>query len=382
MSAKETLAQARKLMSQKKYAQARKLLKGVDDPAADKLLEKIDDLETQGETGAGGGRGLPEPVQIILMALVFTLIFGGIGFVIASAIGIPTGASSEATIEVADAPTPASDSAVPASNNAAAATPQPAGTAVPCDAAAWWKTNGIPLGKFADFLTKMTQDTKPAEVKANKDALAVWKQGLDSTPPADCVGAAQQAMSNVAPLLDAVFGSYLSVVPDKERAQKKLAAMDALLAAVDAITPLNVATPTDKWLKAVADYSRADCTADRWYDETIVGRDYQSFNVTLNNVDFKAASGTDLQTTLVSLRGLRSAFANEKVPACLNEAKKHYLAAMDAGLNLLNSALNQDQSGEAAYLKTAGIELDTFANELGKFSPTLRTIASRLKTRK
>src|SRR5690554_6435344 len=92
MGINDKVNKARDLVDEGKYAQARKLLRGIKDPRAQRLMEEIDELAPVKTSSAGR-----DALHVILLGLVFTVLFGGIGYVIASSMGIPTAAVTPAS---------------------------------------------------------------------------------------------------------------------------------------------------------------------------------------------------------------------------------------------------------------------------------------------
>jgi hypothetical protein len=373
---KSALKQARKLIDKKNYAEARKLLKNLDDPEADKLLDRIDDLEAEGEDEAAAPHrgGLPEPLQVVLLGLFFTLVFGGVGFLIALAIGIPTQPASTASI----AALPTADSAAPTSD-ANAPTPIPPTeppTIIPCDAQAWWANNGVPFSKSVTTALAITVNTRPADVQKAKADAAALKAILEKAAVPDCVAAAHQTLLAAMPQLDTAFGAYVNVTTPAERAQTFIKTMSDLLPAVDEIKKLNVATPADKWLTTVETFSRGECLAERWYIETMFVRDYQRFlavQADVARVNPQRLQAAEAQKALTDIRPLRAAYATEKPPECAKTAYQHYLKAMDSALGVYNSFLNNDLNGSAISQKTMLSEVNAYLAEMKKLVPNLRT---------
>ena len=80
--ANDKINKARDLIDEGKYAQARRLLKGSKDPKAKRLMDEIDDLAP-----AQSNSVAKDAFQVILMGLLFTALFGGIGYVIGTLFG-------------------------------------------------------------------------------------------------------------------------------------------------------------------------------------------------------------------------------------------------------------------------------------------------------
>src|SRR5688500_4156181 len=131
----DKIKKARDLVDEGKYAQARRLLKGNNDPRAKRLMEEINDLAP----ASSGGTGFRDALQVILLGLIFTALFGGIGYVIASGMGISLAVTTTPTREsqsVSSNVTPDGTQSVAIEPSA---TPPP--TEIPCEAQAWWDAN-------------------------------------------------------------------------------------------------------------------------------------------------------------------------------------------------------------------------------------------------
>lgn len=364
--ANDKIKRAGELIDEGKYAQARKLLKGVNDPRAKRLLEEIDDLQPP----KSGGGGLRDFLQVLLMGMLFTALFGGAGFVIANSIGIPKAAVVEDDRPLAAVTPGAQDVAVQP-------TVEPTPTEIPCEAQAWWDTNRVALGEAVNTILNANIQTPPSQINSAKNAFAGWRTTFEGETAAPCVQAARSAISNAIPQVEAVFDSYLTPTTDQQRAQTFIRAMDELLLSADAITQLPITTTDDTWLVAVQDFTRGDCPAKRWFTEIIQGRDYKRFFDLFNTLDFgQIAAAT---STLREMQGLRGAFAADSAtfPDCVKTASDHLLASMNGFIAYGNARLGGDMSNVDPQLQTGNNELTSFYTELARIEPTLSGV--RLK---
>ena len=370
--ANDKIDKARDLIDEGKYAQARKLLKGQKDPKAKRLLDEIDDLAP-----ARSGGGAKDALQVILMGLIFTALFGGIGYVVASSMGIP---KSAASVDL----TPSN--ATPIQNGDVTQTPQsvaieptvpPPPTDIACAAQAWWDANNATAAKLIGGALDLTIQTSGQQIQANKQAFATWVSGVQSEAVAACLSAVQQAIVTAGPQVTALYDQYLTTSSDQTRAQALVRAMDALLPATDEIGKLNISGGDDGWIKSVQDFSRAECTAKRWYNEVILGKDYIRFFTLLDALDFNQAGAAT--NSLREMQGLVGSFQADSAtfPACVKAASDALLGAMNAFVAGSNARLQNDVANADAQIKAANTGLANFYSELSKLDASLAGI--RLK---
>src|SRR5205085_894365 len=189
--ANDKINKARDFIDEGKYAQARKLLKGLKDPKAKRLMDEIDDLAP-----VQSGSGAKDALHVILMGLIFTALFGGIGYVVASSMGIPksgTSAAVESTPGGA-APTQSGDVTQAPQSVVIEPTLPPPPTDIPCEAQAWWDANNATAAKLIGGALDLTIQTSGQQIQANKQAFDAWLSSVQSEPVAACMAAVQQAI--------------------------------------------------------------------------------------------------------------------------------------------------------------------------------------------
>ncbi|MEO8613164.1 MAG: hypothetical protein ABI690_35055 [Chloroflexota bacterium] len=373
--ANDKINKARDLIDEGKYAQARNLLRGNKDPKAKRLMAEIDDLAP-----AQSGSGAKDALHVILMGLIFTALFGGIGYVVASSMGIPNSGSAS----VGDV-TPVSTTPVQTNGDATQApqsvviepTVPPPPTEIPCEAQAWWDANNATAAKLIGGAINLTIQSPGQQVKANKDAYDAWISGIQSQPLAACLSAAQGAIVTAAPQVSALYNQFLTTSTEQTQAQTLVQAMDALLPATDEIGKLSVTGGDSGWIESVQDFSRADCTAKRWYNEIILGKDYKRFFTLLDALDFSQAGAAT--NSLREMQGLVGSFQADSAgfPACVKTASDALQAAMNAFVMGSNARLQNDAANADAQIKAANTGLANFYSELGKLDQSLAGI--RLK---
>ncbi len=192
---KEKLLKARNLIDEGKYSQARRILKNIDDPKADRLMAEINNLAPL----APSGTGARDIIQVILLGLVFTALFTGIGYVIASGIGIPKSAANPVVVN-----TP-SVNPIGATRVAVQPTVPPTATEVPCEAQAWWDANRAPFESAVNIVLTANIQTPGSTINNAKNAFTAWRTTFEGEETAPCVAAAKQAILNAAPQIQAVF---------------------------------------------------------------------------------------------------------------------------------------------------------------------------------
>jgi hypothetical protein len=363
----EKMLKARQLMDAGKYSQARAALRGVKDPKAERMLAEIDDLAP--EVGGGGG-GARDVLHVILMALVFTALFAGVGYVIAEGQGIPR----SAVTPVVNVPQATQVPGTNGENVAVEPTAIPTATEIPCEAAAWWEQNRAALNNAITTVLTATVQTPGGQINDAKNAFTAWKAAFESDPGAPCVARARQSILNAAPRVEAVFDSYLSATTDQQRALIFIQAMDALLPSADAVTELNVATPEDSWISTVQDFTNSECPARRWYVEIIQGKAYPRFFELFKSLDFTQVGTAN--SMLREMQTLRASFQSDSAtfPACVKAASDQLLTAMQGFIDYGSSRLNSDMGRADAALQTGNNALTSFYTELGRVEPTLGSV--------
>jgi hypothetical protein len=371
--ANDKINKARDLIDEGKYAQARKLLRGQKDPKAKRLLDEIDDLAP-----ARSGSGAKDALQVILMGLIFTALFGGIGYVVASSMGIPKSAAVVDSTPGSATPIQSGGDVTQSPQSVAvepSATPAP--TDIACEAQAWWDANNATAAKLIGGALDLTIQTSGQQIQANKQAFDNWLSSVQSEAVAACLSAVQQAIVSAGPQVSALYGQFLTTSTEQTRAQALVQAMDALLPATDEIGKLSVSGGDDGWIKSVRDFSSAECTAKRWYNEVILGKDYKRFFTLLDALDFSQA-GT-ATNSLREMQGLVGSFQADSAtfPACVKAATDALLGAMNAFVAGSNARLQNDVANADAQIKAANTGLANFYSELGKLDASLAGI--RLK---
>lgn len=366
--ANDKVKKARDLVDEGKYTQARNLLKGVNDPRAKRLLDEIDELApVKASTGAR------DALHVILLGLVFTALLGGIGYAIASSIGVPQAASTT--------PAPAAftqpGSETPGSQSVAVEpTVPPPPTEIPCEASVWWDANRATTGAVITAALDLKIETSGQQIQAGKQAFDAWRGGIEAEAVAPCLSAAKQAFVNAAPQIEALYSQFLTTSTEQTRAGALVRAMDALLPATDELTALNLGD-NDAWITAVQDFSRAECPAKRWYNEIILGKDYKRFFTLFDALDYGQIGAAN--NSLREMQSLRGSFQADSTafPACLKTVSDALLAAMDGFIGFGDARLRNDAANADAQLNAANNGLATFYSELGQLDASLSGI--RLK---
>jgi len=367
--ANDKINKARDLVDEGKYAQARRLLKGINDPRAKRLLDEIDDLAP-----ANSGSGARDVLHVLLLGLIFTALFGGIGYVVASSMGIP----------VAVSPTPASVSQsqtageTPGSQSVAIQpTDTPPPTEILCEAQAWWDANSAATAEVVNNVLNLSIQMPGQQIQANKQAFETWRGGLEGETVAPCLSAVKQAIVSAAPQVEALYSTYLTASTDQMRAQAVVRTMDSLLPVTDELDKLNVSGADDSWITAVQDFTRAECPAKRWYNEIILGRDYKRFFTLFDAIDYSQIGAAT--NSLREMQSLRGSFLADSAAysECLKTASDALLASMDAFIAYGNAQIGNDPSTAGAQLQTATTQLANFYSELGTLDASLAGIRLR-----
>ncbi len=314
---------------------------------------------------SGSGFSGKDILHVIVIALVCTVIFAGIGVVIAMSKGISVAQTTGGGTEGEATQVAVNGTVVPTD------TPIPTATEIPCEAQTWWDGISATTGKVVDDATKIEVDLPPQQIKTAQTNFNTWDtalSGATSLPP--CVQAAQQALEAAASQTGKLYGLYLSPTKQTDRAQQYLNVMDAYLKVTDELGKLNVTVKED-WFKSVQDFTRGDCPARRWYIEQFILKDYQRFFTTLANLHIQNMNGSDLQNTLVDFRNLGSGFKTDMAsfPACLQSVSNHYTTAVNTAVQALNDALNNNMKPVDGLMVTVTSEKTAFQTELNKIDP-------------
>lgn len=371
--ANDKIKKARDLVDEGKYAQARRLLKGNDDPRAKRLMEEINDLAPV----SSGGSGLRDALHVILMGVIFTALFGGIGYVIASGMGIPQSATTTPTAE-SQSQLPSGD-VTPGAEQVVviepSATPPP--TEIPCEAQAWWDANNATTAQVITSAIDLKIETSGQQIQSAKQAFDGWRSAIASETVAPCLQPVQAAIATAAPGVEALFNAFLTTSTEQSRAQVLVKAMDALLPVTDELNKLSVSGGDSAWITTVQDFTRGECPAKRWYNEIILGKDYKRFFTLFDGIDYAQIGAAT--NSLREMQGLRGSFQADSAafPECLKPSIDALLAAMDGFISFGNSRLQNDAANADAQFNAANTSLATFYGELSKVDGSLSGI--RLK---
>lgn len=358
---KEKITKARDLIDAGSYREARKTLKGVKDPAASRLLSELDELDER-PVRSGGGL-VRDILHVLLIGLIGALLFGGIGFAIAMSQGLKIGTAVALNTSPSDNGTPRPQPTV-----------APTATDIPCEAQAWWDTNGAAINKALLDAINLDIELRPADIQAAQANFQTWQAAFAAEPVAPCLAPVQSAVASATASVEAFYAAHLTTTTDQERAQKFLTMMSDLLPLADAVTALNLNPGTDiAWAQGVQDFTRADCPASRWFVETMIVRNYQRFFTLLGDVDFQNKSVAEIQAVLLDMRGLQSAFETDGVafPACVKPASDHFLSGMKEFINTINTLLNGDNAASEAHLQAARTAINGFFSELSALDDDL-----------
>jgi hypothetical protein len=371
--ADDKIKKARDLVDEGKYAQARRLLKGNTDPRARRLMEEIDDLAPANS----GGTGFRDFLHVILLGLVFTALFGGIGYAIASGMGIPQTVATTPTRE-SQVQSPSGDETPDGQQNVAiepSATPPP--TEIPCEAQAWWDANNATTAQVVTGAIDLKIETSGQQIQSAKQAFDNWRSTIESETVAPCLSAVKQAIVSAAPGVEALYNAFLTTSTEQSRAQALVRAMDALLPVTDELDKLSVSGGDSAWIGTVQDFTRGECAAKRWYNEIILGKDYKRFFALFDALDYNQIGAAT--SSLREMQGLRGSFQADSAafPECLKTASDALLAAMEGFIGFGNSRLQGDAANADAQFNAANTSLATFYGELSKLDASLSGI--RLK---
>ncbi|NWG17704.1 MAG: hypothetical protein HXY41_13845 [Chloroflexi bacterium] len=363
---KEKLTQARDLMQAGKYRQARAALKGIKGTTAEKMLARLDQLEASQPRRTRASSPVRDLLHILLMAVIFTALFGGGAFFIANQLGIKAATGASALL-VADGGTP-----IPT------ATPRPTETPVPCDAQLWWDEHRAGFRSAIGDSVDLSIELPPTNIQSTAENFKLWRQTFEAETVAPCLEPLKQATVAALPQVEAYINAFLNVTTAQERALLLLPLIDGLLPLADAITNPELGitlSPDDAWVTRIQDFSRAECPVNRWIIETFYARNYARFFDLTDQLQIQNAPLADVQFTLREMRNLRSAFETDSAafPDCVKPASEHFLKGMDAFINTVNATLNNDPAAADAYLAAAQTEFNAFSAEMNALSPTVST---------
>jgi hypothetical protein len=255
------------------------------------------------------------------------------------------------------------------------ATPQP--TEIPCEAQAWWDANNAATAQAINGAIDLKIETSGQQIQSAKQAFDSWRTAVESETVAPCLQGVKQAFTNAAPQVEALYAAFLTTSTEQSRAQALLRAMDALLPVTDELDKLAVSGGDNAWITTVQDFSRGECTAKRWYNEIILGRDYKRFFTLFDSLDYaQIGAATNSLREMQSLRGSFQA-DSATFPECLKTAGDALLLAMDGFISYGNSRLQDDMAQADAQFNAANTALATFYGELSKLDSSLSGI--RLK---
>jgi hypothetical protein len=297
----------------------------------------------------------------ILIGLLMTVVLVVVGILIAGNQGIPilkqTTTAEGTPVSVAVIPTAVPPTATP--------------TEIPCTAQTWWDSISAGAATAIDKVRALRADTPVPQANSDRAEFNVWKSNLElGTTPPPCAEAAQQSLLRAAQDIDADYALYVSPSSEQQRAQQFLKLNDSLAAATDELEKLEVKV-TDSWYQVVRDYVRADCPAERWFMDIWRARNYKEFPTLMSNANPQTATRSDLQTTLVEMRNFSNAFRTDRVafPECVQTAADHWSKALEAGVNMVNSALNGDLNAVNNNLVTYQSESTAFFAEVKRIAP-------------
>ncbi len=373
---KEKLLKARQLMDDGKYKEARSILKRLkDNPQATKMLEKIDELapEPQRTSRApGDGFRFADLLHVLLIGIIGAALFGGIGYVVASSMGItarPTVTPGDNTSIIAVTPGESGGQIVA---SVPTSTPPPP-TEIPCEAQSWWDSNGQGLTSLLDRTFALTVQTPPAEIQALKTDFDAFKAELEAQSVAACLQPTHQSIVNALPRLEAEIGQFLTTSTEQTRSQSLIALMDALLPVTDNVAALSLNAP-QSWLQTVSDFTRGECPARRWFLESIEGRDYRRFFTLYRSIDFTQIAAAE--TILRDMQNFRSAFAADSAafPECVKTASDHFLATLSGYIGYANNRLGNDMANADTQLRSGDSALANFYAEIARLDPQLSGI--------
>lgn len=370
---KEKLSQARRLMDEGRYREARRTLRGVKGDDADEMIARLDEMDERPRRSSG--RSLRDVLHVLLLALVFTAVFGGVGYLIASAIGIPTGTRAPAAAATG-APQIA---AVPELEVVPQVTPTP--TEIPCDTFAWWQENRAAFAQAVGGALDLSVETRPADVQRANETFSAWRDALAQQPALPCIAPALEAASSAAPSVENYISAFLTTTEPNDRAARRIAMLDDLLPLARAIVALEVIVPDDPgdaWVQTVVGFNAGECPAERWLLEAMYGRGYTRF-MSLMTQTSENMTATEINEWLRELRLISSAFATDSpgFPECVRAASDEYKKGMDAFIRAINAILNNNMAESDAQLVQAQMAFAAFISELNALDPRLSRMLDR-----
>ncbi len=329
--------------------------------------------QAKGSKNAGSRPAKKEPtpsrfsgqdvLHVVLIGLVCTVLFAGIGIAISMSKGITAGTGTGGNGQIV------------ASNDTPVPTIPPTATAteIPCEAQAWWDTISAASATVINNVQALSVKLPPQQIKAGSDTSNAWKTSLEAAtnlPP--CVQSAQQALLNAANETGTLYGFYLTVSEQKDRGQQFLRTMDSYLVVTDELQKLNV-TVSEDWFTTVRDFTLSDCPVKRWFIEQFVVRDYKKFFEIMDAIDPRTTTAGDLNADLITMRSLRSSLTADSpgFPDCVQPAVQHLSSGMDSLIQAINLGLGGDMNGMSNNLVTFQSEVTSFGTELDKLDSTL-----------
>ncbi len=361
---KEKLLQARKLIEAGDYRAARALLKKIDHPTARKMLARIAQLEAQKRRASVGGVTGRDALHVLLTGIVLAALLTGVS------VGIAYVMNPEA-LQLPAAPLVAANPTV----ESIAAAPSPTPTDIPCEAQAWWDAERAGYAQMATDALDLSITQRPPNIQAARDRFLAWRDAVAGAALADCLAPVQAAVAAAAPYIEDYYAAYLTTTEAPTRAQRRLAVLESLLPLADALSGLGVILmPEDtRWIERVQTFARADCPAERWYIEILVARNYVRYVDRLQTINLQTLQPADAQALLTDLRDLRSAWNIDRAafPTCVQAAGDAFLRSLDAFINGVNAALNQDQVAALNNLQAARAAYGEFTAEVRRLAPGL-----------
>jgi hypothetical protein len=376
---KNQLTDAQDLIEEGQYEEARKILKKLKNNAtARTMLKELDELSPP-TTGASLGRDI---LHVIAIGLIGTLLFSGVGFGIASALGI------RGTGQAAPGPgqtVALNATAAPGAAESATPLPSPTPTEVPCEGQRWWADNGAPLQQTVDALLSTSVQTPPAEVQAAQSRFQAWGNIVNvATYGSPCVAAADSALRAALPEIEAAFSRFLTTSTGAQRAQSLIASMDGLLAVADGIGEMQLGGVETSLTDQISNFTRGECPARRWVTERLLARDYERFFEIFQTLDFNAPAAA--QQALIDMRNFSSAFAADDgprtegdqtvdpTPECLRPARDSLQVALDGFVAYANNRLGGDIARADQEVTAAQVALANFYAAISALDPALAGI--------
>lgn len=321
---REQLQRAGDLIRAKRFAEARAILKTIDHPTAREWLKKLDSLAPEPPPNPPAQRNLLASGAVIVLLLV--VVGAGIAY-----------------IRV-----------------------QPGGAALPapdqtgCGAQTWWNrvNDMFAVMSFNSLLSESSSPNYSAEIAAIRSQ----REAFNSIPYPDCVAPARdELLAGTAQLIDGL--EKFDLADTSVSMQPIYAALLAYQQGALKLAALGVTFDphVDQNLAALT----SDCPALLWIIENLFVKNH-FFEVIqqADSVLYDPDPASALQSFVFDLSGEQLALEYTTAPPCLQTAKTHMSAAMEAFIETFQAYSGQDFDGMLLHLDTLETELRAFGTEV------------------